>query len=61
MNDCFKSKYHDEDPGDIEVEYYCRDVGIVRTAVELSPGDVMDLKESGTAEAKRIVVIPLTE
>ncbi len=60
-NDCFKSKCYDEDPVDVKVEYYCQGFGIVRTAVELSPGNVMDLKESGTATVKRAVVIFLTD
>ena len=60
-NDCFKSKCHDEDPSDVEIEYYCRGIGIVRTAIELSPNDVLDLKEYGTAVEKRIAIIPLTD
>ncbi len=42
-----------------EVGYYCSEVGSVRSSYAKSPGDVMDLKEYGTATDKRVVVIPL--
>jgi len=57
--DCFKVNCYDEDPGDTEVEYYCRGVGCVRTTTEASPSDFMDLKENGTSSLTRTVVIPL--
>jgi subtilisin family serine protease len=60
-DDCFKIHCFDEDPQDIEVEYFCRGFGIVRSTTVASPTDVMDLKESGTATDKRAVVIPLTD
>jgi len=45
------------------VEYYCPDVGEVRTTEDSSsnPQDVMDLKEFGTATVTRTVVIPLMD
>jgi len=42
-----------------EVGYYCPEVGSVRSSTVESPGDVLDLKEYGTATDKRVVVIPL--
>jgi len=61
---CIKANcYHDDpaDPGDTEVDYYCYGVGIVRGYDEVNPGDVMDLKEYGTAAVKSVVIIPLTD
>jgi len=45
------------------VEYYCPDVGEVRTTAESTsnPSDVMDLKEYGTATVTRAVVIPMMD
>ena len=45
------------------VEYYCPDVGEVRTTAEIipNPQNVMDLKGYGTAKATRAVVIPLMD
>ena len=57
--DCFKVNCYDEDPGDTEVEYYCRGFGTVRATTEASPSDFMDLKETGTSSLTRTVVIPL--
>lgn len=57
--DCFKVNCYDEDPADIEVEYYCQGVGGVRTTTEANPSDFMDLKEIGTSSLTRTVVIPL--
>lgn len=42
-----------------EVDYYCPEVGLLRSSTVESPGDVMDLKEYGTATVARAVVIPL--
>jgi len=42
------------------VEYYCPDVGEVRT-IGSDPQEIMDLKESGTATVTRAVVIPLMD
>lgn len=42
-----------------EVEYYCPNVGEVRSSTVQSPGDVMDLKDYGIAKVNRAVVIPL--
>ena len=42
-----------------EVSYFCPEVGLVRDSTVGNPGDVMDLKEYGTATDKRVVVIPL--
>jgi len=49
---CFHESY-------TEVEYYCPEVGLVRSSTVESPGDVMGLKEYGTATVARAVVIPL--
>ena len=42
------------------VEYYCLDVGEVRTTGS-NPQEIMDLKEYGTATATRVVVIPMMD
>ena len=42
------------------VEYYCSDVGEVRT-IGSDPQEIMDLKESGTATVTRAVVIPMMD
>jgi hypothetical protein len=45
------------------VEYYCFDVGEVRTTEDSGPNpqDVIDLKEYGAATVKKAVVIPLMD
>lgn len=60
-DNCFKSHCYDEDPTDIEVEYYCYGFGSVRGTTVASPEDFMDLKETGTAADIRAVVVPLGE
>ena len=59
--DCIKVNCYDEDPTDIDVDYYCRGVGIVRTFNEEdTPAVFMDLKNRGTAKLKKgAVVIPM--
>ncbi len=59
--DCVKVNCYDEDPTDIDIDYYCRGVGIVRTFnEENTPFVFMDLKDRGTAKLKRgAVVIPM--
>ncbi|MGB5747574.1 MAG: hypothetical protein WBM69_11355, partial [Desulfobacterales bacterium] len=59
---CIKTICIHDSPPD-EVEYYCPDVGEVRTTEDSSPNpqDVIDLKEYGAAAVKRAVVIPLMD
>jgi hypothetical protein len=56
---CIEVNCYDEDPLDIEVEYFCPRVGIVRQTSEDSPENYMDLKEQGRALDYRAVVIPM--
>ncbi len=58
FKDCIKVHCYDEDPIDIEIEYYCRGVGGVSQSNNDSPGNVLDLKVFGRAVDKRISVIP---
>ena len=59
FNDCIKVNCYDEDPDGTQVEYYCPDVGQVRTTPQANPTDFMDFKESGTSSLNRVIVIPL--
>lgn len=42
---CFKVNCYDEDPQDIEVEYFCPGFGNVRMSTVANPNDVIDFKE----------------
>jgi hypothetical protein len=58
---CIEVNCYDEDPTDIEVEYFCRGVGNVHQSNKNNPGNVLDLKAYGTTSATKAVVIPLME
>ena len=58
-DNCIEANCYDDDPSDIDVEYYCFGVGIVRTTNEATPSDYLDLKIYGTASDDRVTVIPL--
>ena len=61
-NNCIKVNCYENDPADIDVEYYCRDVGIVSLSNLDDPGVFLDLKDYGSAALKKgVVVIPMIE
>lgn len=60
-SDCIKVEcYLDADPNKTEVDYYCKDVGGVRSYDAIDPSNVVDLKEYGAEKLNnKVVVIPL--
>ena len=60
-DNCFKVHCYDGSLQVFQVEYYCQDIGSVRTVSKDNPSDVMDLKELGTTAVGRTVVIPLMD
>ena len=59
-SDCIKVECYDEDPNDTEVDYFCKDVGSVRSYDAIDPSNVADLKDYGTEKMNnKVVVIPL--
>jgi hypothetical protein len=59
---CIEVNCYDEDPDDIEIEYYCRRFGNVHQSNKNSPENVLDLKAYGTTAGKRaVVVIPMLD
>jgi hypothetical protein len=59
-SDCIKVECYDEDPNKTEVDYYCKNVGSVRSYDAIDPSNVADLKDFGNEKMNdKVVVIPL--